>query len=138
MLAAQLRYRHPCLHLAQEANDLIFGELLLHVQSPCRESLGSQVRRYTIRGRRRTEPIEPGSRSARLRRGWTPPREGPGTANHPTKAVRTARRRTYSRIELVVRIGAEQCPIQPRQPFAATSEAGKKGTMAITVTPPRA
>src|SRR5690606_3937232 len=34
MLAAQLLDRHTCLGLAQEANNLLFGESLLHVQSP--------------------------------------------------------------------------------------------------------
>lgn len=35
MLAAQLHNRHPGLRFLQEADDLLFSESLLHVQSPC-------------------------------------------------------------------------------------------------------
>jgi hypothetical protein len=33
MLAAHVFDRHACLDLAQEADDLLFGKTLLHVQS---------------------------------------------------------------------------------------------------------
>ena len=50
VLAAQLRKWHPCLRFPQKANNLFFGESLLHVQSPCRERLDSKVRGYSISG----------------------------------------------------------------------------------------
>src|SRR5690606_20920646 len=53
VLAAQLLDRHPGLGLTQEADDLLFGKALLHVQSPCSGELDSRSPRYSKPGGRR-------------------------------------------------------------------------------------
>src|SRR3546814_17215809 len=53
VLATQLLDRQPGLGLTQEADDLLFGKALLHVQSPCSGELDSRSRRYSKPGGRR-------------------------------------------------------------------------------------
>src|SRR3546814_45785 len=50
VLATQLLDRQPGLGLTQEADDLLFGKALLHVQSPCSGELDSRSRRYSKPG----------------------------------------------------------------------------------------
>src|SRR3546814_2743901 len=45
VLATQLLDRQPGLGLTPEADDLLFGKALLHVQSPCSGDMGSEERR---------------------------------------------------------------------------------------------
>src|SRR3546814_5652841 len=53
MLAAQLLHRHAGFRLTQEADDLLFGKPLLHVQSPSDGGLDSKPRCYSKPGGRR-------------------------------------------------------------------------------------
>src|SRR5690606_13592 len=53
VLAAQLLDRQSGLGLTQEADDLLFGKALLHVQSPCSGELDSRSPRYSKPGGRR-------------------------------------------------------------------------------------
>src|SRR3546814_6092108 len=50
MLAAQLLHRHAGFRLTQEADDLLFGKPLLHVQSPSDGGLDSKPRCYSKPG----------------------------------------------------------------------------------------
>ncbi len=47
MAPAQVFDRHACFGLTQEANDLLFGKTLLHVQSPWGRELDSKRDYYS-------------------------------------------------------------------------------------------
>ena len=53
MATAQVLHRHAGFSLLREADDLLFGKALLHVQSPWVEELDSKPLRYSKMGRRR-------------------------------------------------------------------------------------
>ncbi|WP_428961020.1 RHS domain-containing protein [Xanthomonas oryzae pv. oryzicola] len=53
MPSAQVFDRHASLGFAQEADDLLFGKTLLHVQSPRGRELDSKLRGYSNLGGRR-------------------------------------------------------------------------------------
>ncbi|GAP66864.1 hypothetical protein MBSD_n2179 [Mizugakiibacter sediminis] len=54
MLAAKVLHRQAGFRLTQEADDLLFGKALLHVQSPSDGGLDSKPQCYSKAGGRRT------------------------------------------------------------------------------------
>ncbi|WP_234424477.1 hypothetical protein, partial [Xanthomonas fragariae] len=70
---------------AQEANDLLFGKALLHVQSPRGRELDSKLRRYSKLGGRRG--IENRPRTTPQRTGWFADAGNPLQSHHDTGVI---------------------------------------------------